>query len=304
MLSTHKGRSEIIAAIPLLLGFQPRESLVVLGRRDVGLYTAACHSLEARDAIALTALAMYRHGIQYSLIVGYSCGDGLAAAIATAYKELTKAEIDVNDILIVLDGRWIGLGDTTPKGHPMPVSGGLASRLANDGYKVRATKHVTTAEVAPVSVHRRTEVSSHLDGLFPYFPENNSTIADDAQRLIDNATSQSYPGYEDTAILVAAAWDSRIRMHAMDAISGTDPPNAHLDLWTWVTRHASGPDIAAPAVLAAAAAHVCARDERAAAFAQAAMTAAIGWPSALLAANVVDAFGKDPGPPDPPPEEN
>ncbi|HEY5050654.1 MAG TPA: DUF4192 domain-containing protein [Acidothermaceae bacterium] len=131
--------ADIIDAVPYLVGFEPHESLVVLSLRGPRSRLGITARIDLPGARSATACArnfvgyLKRDGAARAIIVLYPPSDGisypsvkpLAAALT---KHLTRARIEVSEVLCVCDGRWWSL--QCADAECCPPSGTLIARDA------------------------------------------------------------------------------------------------------------------------------------------------------------------------------
>ena len=131
--------ADIIDAVPYLVGFEPHESLVVLSLRGPRSRLGLTARIDLPGAKSATACArnfvgyLKRDGAARAIIVLYPPSDGilypsvkpLAAALT---KHLTRARIEVCEMLCVCDGGWWSMQCTDAE--YCPPSGTLIARDA------------------------------------------------------------------------------------------------------------------------------------------------------------------------------
>ena len=112
--------ADIIDAVPYLVGFEPHESLVVLSLRGPRSRLGLTARVDLPGAKSATACArnfvgyLKRDGAARAIIVLYPPSDGIShpsvKPLADALtKQLTRARIEVSEVLCVCDGRWWSL---------------------------------------------------------------------------------------------------------------------------------------------------------------------------------------------------
>jgi Domain of unknown function (DUF4192) len=140
--------ADIIDAVPYLVGFEPHESLVVLSLRGPRSRLGLTARIDLPGAKSATACArnfvgyLKRDGAARAIIVLYPPSDGilhpsvkpLAAALT---KHLTRARIEVCEVLCVCDGRWWSL--QCADDECCPPSGTLIARDATSELAVAMT---------------------------------------------------------------------------------------------------------------------------------------------------------------------
>ena len=140
--------ADIIDAVPYLVGFEPHESLVVLSLRGPRSQLGLTARIDLPGAKSASACArnfvgyLKRDGAARAIIVLYPPSDGilhpsvkpLAAALT---KQLTRARIEVCEVLCVCDGRWWSMQCTDAE--CCPPTGSLIARGATSELAVAMT---------------------------------------------------------------------------------------------------------------------------------------------------------------------
>ena len=140
--------ADIIDAVPYLVGFEPHESLVVLSLRGPRSQLGLTARIDLPGAKSASACArnfvgyLKRDGAARAIIVLYPPSDGilhpsvkpLAAALT---KQLTRARIEVSEVLCVCDGRWWSMQCTDAE--CCPPTGSLIARDVTSELAVAMT---------------------------------------------------------------------------------------------------------------------------------------------------------------------
>jgi len=140
--------ADIIDAVPYLVGFEPHESLVVLSLRGPRSRLGLTARVDLPTAKSATACArnfvgyLKRDGAARAIIVLYPPSDGIAhpsvKPLADALiKHLTRARIEVSEVLCVGDGRWWSMQCTDVE--CCPPSGTLIERATTSELAVAMT---------------------------------------------------------------------------------------------------------------------------------------------------------------------
>ncbi len=140
--------ADIIDAVPYLVGFEPHASLVVLSLRGPRSRLGLTARIDLPGAKSATVCArnfvdyLKRDGAARAIIVLYPPSDGIAhpsvKPLADALiKHLTRARIEVCEVLCVCDGRWWSM-QCTDAGC-CPPSGTLIERDATSEFAVAMT---------------------------------------------------------------------------------------------------------------------------------------------------------------------
>jgi len=271
----------ILAVVPHLLGFHPRDSLVMLGigGPHARIRLAFRYDLPdppdeelATDIAAHATTVLARQKLTMAIAVGYGSGEVVTPVVEVVAHALLKAGVNVQDVLRVHGGRyWSYLcGDSDccpPDGVPYDLAGHPASAaLAAAGLTVRADRAELASTIAPVTdaagpmreaVERTREragalidVGAAAAGGDPFLP-----IADAGRRSVKQAITRYRRGGaltddDEIAWLGVTLADLRVRD---DAWARMDPQfhDAHLRLWIDLVRRLPADCVAPPAALLA-----------------------------------------------------
>jgi hypothetical protein len=270
---------ELLAIVPHLVGFVPQASLVVIGTsppRDRVRVTLRYDLPDPQEAdLAAHAAAVLRsQGLTAALAVGYG-SEALVTPVADAlWEAMAVAGIGLRDVLRVQAGRYWSYrcadeACCPAAGTPFdPSDGPHSAALAAAGLEVRADRAAVAAQVAPLggitaeSMRQATRrAEQHAAQLLKKVRKSGRTGA--ARQLIAaeglNAVGTTIATYRaggkfasdyQVAWLTVALRDLRVRD---DAWARMDPAHAeaHLRLWSDVTRRAQPGHVAAPAALLA-----------------------------------------------------
>ncbi|HZV25833.1 MAG TPA: DUF4192 domain-containing protein, partial [Acidothermaceae bacterium] len=140
--------ADIIDAVPYLVGFEPHKSLVVLSLRGPRSRLGLTARVDLPGPRSATACArnfvgyLKRDGAARAIIVLYPPSDGIAypsvKPLADALiKQLTRARIEVSEVLCVCDGRWWSMQCTDAE--CCPPSGTLIARATTSELAVAMT---------------------------------------------------------------------------------------------------------------------------------------------------------------------
>jgi hypothetical protein len=160
--------SDIVEAVPYLLGFQPADSLVVLSLRGERLRLGLTARVDLPPAASAERCAgefvgyLKRDNAARAVVVFYPPSDGPSypsvRPIADAFTKLLKrSRIAVADVLCVSDGRWWSLhctDDECCRPDGTPVSHGTtsvtAATMAVAGQVVLSSRAELEQTIAPV----------------------------------------------------------------------------------------------------------------------------------------------------------
>ena len=267
--------AHLVAVVPYLLGFHPRDSLVVVGRRERSLVFAARQDLPPADtpladldeAARQVAAVVARQSVDSVVLIGYtderSSGAAMAAAVGDALLDLA---VPVSEQLRVADGRfWCYLCTDEdccpPGGRAYETEAGRIREVA--GFEVFADRAALVASVAPVEGAAAeamrvatAEADRRLDELAAGPEAGPGTLLAALGRAGARAVGAAMARYRDGGTIDdgEAAWLTVLLPHApvnQYALEHADAAEWQVALWTSVLRRAR-PELAAmPAVLLA-----------------------------------------------------
>jgi hypothetical protein len=274
---------ELAASIPHLLGFRPRESIVLVslagpGGGRVGLTVRADippeeHARTLAEAVSRSVLTDRPGGVLLAVVSeAPDVGGGLPhrELVRRVVVALAAHAVPVPDVILVRDGRWWsydcphsccapGAGTPLPSGvTELEVAAvatgvvverdrdGLAARIAAPDPPAREAMAAACADIAVECADRILE-------------EGWDAVAEQSWTAILDALVRSRPGApvtrapltdREVARLVWGLRDREVRDRALELALGPDAAAAE-QLWTECTRRAPAPLDAAPATLLA-----------------------------------------------------
>jgi Domain of unknown function (DUF4192) len=274
--------ASLLAVIPGLLGFDPGHSIVVIGTKPASGHVRITLRYDVPDpgrrsaaaALARDAVAVLRaQGITTAVAVGYGTDASVAPVLAALRERAAGAGITMIELLRAENQRYWSYvcadpGCCPPEGTPFDVTRHPAARaLRAVGGRVLASRTELAATVAakggqPGAAMRRATRESlaqlarclnRLDraGLAASAPKLTSVLGEVAVRgAIRRYRAGGSLQAEDAALLTVTLGQTRVRD---DAWSRMEPEHrdAHLRLWTDLTRLARPGYVAAPASLLA-----------------------------------------------------
>lgn len=180
---------EIVSAAPILLGFTPADSLVLICLRDTRLgLTCRIDLADVADdeLISDVTAAVRRNGATSVILIAYGLDRALTEpALVRMRTVILKAGIKVKDDLSVVDGRWFHEGCTEARCCPSqgtPVSDHdeapttMALAAAKGGHL--ASREELVALVAPDRPLLRTAIAAALDAVDPAEVTDENVAAD------------------------------------------------------------------------------------------------------------------------------
>ncbi|MGH3096785.1 MAG: DUF4192 domain-containing protein [Streptosporangiales bacterium] len=272
---------ELVATVPYLVGFRPRDSVVAISLRGqrsrAGLVLRLDLPPESSypDVARLVAAHLARDGAAQAILVVYPTTHGIydrpcGALVDVISSELTERRITVRDALLVHDGRWASYlcddpvccppdgtevveRDDSPVAAAHAVEGRVVlddradlARLleSDDGEDARAVaRALAQAPRASALAPRRTCDRDCLDG---ELDRRNDRWAGTGET---DASDGAMP-VDRVAVLAFALRDPVLRDHAV-ARCLRGEPDAYESLWLELTRRLPAPLDAVPATLLA-----------------------------------------------------
>ena len=272
----------VLAIVPHLLGFVPDKSLVIIG---AGQPRGRIHVTfrfdlpdppdpDATAAIAAQALTLLnRQELTVAIVIGYGPGPLVTPLTDAIRQTMTGTGLELRDVLRVDEGRyWSYLcrepSCCPPEGVPFDTTAHpAAAAMAACGSAVLGDRDALAATIAPVTgsaaeamareTRRAERIAAKLmtSATGTESPGRQRPVIDGGLTAVQAAISTYREGgsiehYGQLAWLALVLTSLRVRD---DAWARMDPGHrdAHLRLWTELTRHAQPGYIAAPASLLA-----------------------------------------------------
>jgi hypothetical protein len=233
---TARSPEDVLAAVPLVLGFVPDESIVMLTFDADHTFHARLdlpHTSRQRRAAAESLVAPAgRHGVRRALFVLYTSSSTAARSCARALVHtFTGHGIDVIDVLRADGTRWFPVSlDRSVRvgpGTPYDVSGHLfTAQAVADGRVTLASRAELAATVAPDPSGVR-DVALAVADLGPGPPCSEQQAREDVMLLVSAGCT---PDPATAARLLVALRQPGVR----DAVlAGLDRPEAERQLPVW-----------------------------------------------------------------------
>ena len=274
--------ASLLAVVPGLLGFEPGNSIVVVGTESPGCAVRVTLRYDVPDPRRPTAAAalaghavsvLAAQGVTTAVVVGYG-SDAAVSPVAAALRERAgEAGVTLTEVLRAEGERYWSYACTDPaccppEGTPYDVTGHPAARaLAAAGGQVLAGREELSASLAPAggqlgAAMRRATSKAHeqvarcvtrldREGMQVTAARLTGALGQVAMRdAIRRYRDGEQVGPEHAAWLTVALRQLRVRD---DAWARMEPEHrsAHLRLWTDLTRLARPGYVAAPAALLA-----------------------------------------------------
>lgn len=259
---TARGPEDLLAAVPVVLGFRPTESVVMLtfdarrsfhARVDLPPPGDPEHDLPAiSDALRLPCLV---HGVGRVAFVAYSADTALVAELAARLRRDFEAlEIGVIDVLRAHGGRWwsvaSGPGAGADPGRPYDdTCHPFAAQAVFDGQVTHGSRDELRETLAPDPVAQQ-RVHGCQEGVGAGGAAEAGWVGEALRRWVE---SRGDPDDAETARLLCAVELEEVRDVALFAVS-RETVRDHLRIWAGVLRRAPAELVPAAAVLTAFAA--------------------------------------------------
>ncbi|TFV62682.1 UNVERIFIED_ORG: DUF4192 domain-containing protein [Bacillus sp. AZ43] len=274
------GAGEFAEALPHLLGFRPRESVVLVGLSGpggrVGLTIRA--DLPAVDDTAALAAALTRKLLTDApdaVLVAVVSEEPDAGPAGLPHRALPHAvvvalaahDVPVREAVLVRSGRWWSYDCPAPccapgAGTPLPSGvSALAAASVAGGVVVASGREALAARIAPWPARARAAMATACAAVGVACAREIDergwdAAAEESWAAVVAALARSRPGASGTlpdAELARVLWalrDRGVRDRALGLALGGDAAAAE-QLWTECTRRAPAPLHAAPATLLA-----------------------------------------------------
>jgi hypothetical protein len=225
-----------------VLGFEPRESVVMLTFGGLETFHARVDLPPPRDAVPVARLLVepaVRHRVARVLLVLYCAAGPAHDAVVRALRRLLgRAGIDVVEVLRVHEGRWYVAGGP-PGGAPYDVGRHrFRAQAVVDGLVV----HGSREELAGLLVPRPEAVAATRAAALSAVPAPADEIAD----LVGLRLDAGAFGTVELARVLLGLRDVEARDAAWSAITRATSP-AHVRLWTDAVQRSPDHLVAAPA---------------------------------------------------------
>lgn len=238
---TFRTPEDVLAAVPVLLGFEPSESVVMLtfgGRETFHARVDLPPPEEIDEAVGLLLDPALAHGVERVLFVVYSTGLSHAGEVLERLGlAFTAAGVRVVNALRVDGARWFLPGSPGVPydvgAHPFRVRSVVDGQVVSASREELAARLAPTAGVAEVDQARArvvaydaTEVVATIWRALPRGRFDRDDLAGVLQGMCDRAVRD-------------AAWGSMTRHEASD----------HVALWTDAVQRAPDDLVGAPAAV-------------------------------------------------------
>ncbi|WP_028644577.1 DUF4192 domain-containing protein [Nocardioides sp. URHA0020] len=253
---TARTPEDLLAVVPVVLGFEPTESMVMLTFGGDRPFHARVDLPDAVDDVAemaaLLAEPARHHGVRRAFLIAYSDRDRFAdRALQATAQSLRLHGVEVIDGLLTDGRRWRpvpGRPGVPLDGVPYDLSAHpFAAQAVYDGRVVHASRDRLAETVAaqPDLVARVVPALAALTGEPLPALEEGRWARELVERHVGRGTS---PADAEVARLLRGMLDLRVRDAAWSSLTRTRA-REHTAFWTDVVRRAPDPLVAAPAAL-------------------------------------------------------
>ncbi|MDN4173120.1 DUF4192 domain-containing protein [Nocardioides sp. SOB77] len=259
---TARTPEDLLAAVPVVLGFRPRESIVLLTFGAVRPFHARVDLPATQTEADSTAQQLLepalRHGVRSVAVLVFTGNDRAGARAGRAVvRAFTRAGIDVVDAIRAHEGRWYVAsgprGDVPLRGVPYDVSAHpFAAQAVLEGRVTHDSREDLAASLAP----RPAAVRAVLEAVVA-MPGGESSpqvegrwVAALVARHVEEGTS---PTDDEVARLVVGTLDVPVRDAAW-GLMAREGADRHVRFWVDVVRRTPDAFLADPAALLAFAA--------------------------------------------------
>ena len=258
---TARRPEDLLAAVPVVLGFRPRDSLVLLTfdaarcfHARVDLPPPDVLGAVLGDLVDALLRPCVEHAVGRVVLVSYSDDATLSATVATALRAaFDRAGIGVIDVLRADAGCWwrVPAGSGGVEGRPAPFddeSHPFAAQAVFEGRVTHASREDLRATVAPLpaAVARVAALQAAMTSA----PADAGWVGDLVARCV---AVGAVPDDAEAARALHAVVRVEVRDAALYAVS-RESANAHLQVWADLVRRAPAsqvPDTAAVAAFCA-----------------------------------------------------
>ncbi len=243
---TARTPEDVLAVVPVVLGFEPSDSVAMLTLGGVETFHARVDlppPEEVDEAVGQLLGPALQHRVTHVVFVVYGDGPGVRAVLRRLRRAFGRAGIEVVEALRVHDGRWFAPGrpGAPPTGVPFDVGGHLfRAQAVADGIVVHGSRAELEAGLRP-SPAAVDEVARALRRAVPSPP---GEIAD----LVDIRLEAGRFTPVELARVLLGLLEVTGRDAAWAAISRDDAMR-HMRLWTDAVQRAPDDLVAAPAAV-------------------------------------------------------
>ncbi|MFC0532951.1 DUF4192 domain-containing protein [Phytohabitans kaempferiae] len=267
---------DLIAAIPFLLGFHPRDSVVVVGLRARQVVFAARGDLgEPPGFVEYVTSVVMRQDVDTAAVVGYGTDERAREPVTAIRAALERHGVGVLDVLRVAGGRYWSYacgrdGCCPPDGTPYDaVASPIAAAATHAGQVALPDRDTLVRQIEPVGGRMREAMrqatdraTERLAGMLVTSPPGDLLGRRLLRRLGVAAVRESMRRHREGGQLTddEVAWLTVLLVHLPIRDYAWERVGAeewHLELWIDVLRRVESHLVPAPACLLAFAAWRC-----------------------------------------------
>jgi hypothetical protein len=258
-----KNPTDLLAAVPYMLGFHPADSVVVLGlRRDALVFQLRGDLPESHEVGRFAdyyAHLVYRQRVDAALLVGYGEGAAVTPVLLATAKALGRRRIPIPEMLRACGGRfWSYVCPwprcCPPEGRPYDVSSSpIAAQATVSGCVALPSRTALERRLEPIAGQAREllreatrRAADRLAGLLDS-PPGVDALVPTGCAAVDAALSRHRGGGrlddDELAWLSVVLGHPPVRDYAWESVGGN--LGLHVSLWADVLRRAE-PELAAP----------------------------------------------------------
>ncbi len=265
-MTTITNPTDLLSAIPFLIGYQPTDSIVLIALEDEAISLALRIDFPTDvDASAAKDLVKRFGATKEALMISYIPDNCLDAnrVLEPLIEQLGEAEINIRESIIVVAGRWRSLVCADPKccpieGSPMPEL--TESRVAVEEISKGKLMPFTSLTAMEESLRSEPDPSitnaTISTGPIDYSVDPTFEQREGANFLLDflNDFRADRICRDKTlvGVVLSRLRDLQVRDFAL-GIMNNDESDLYFDAWRWLMKVAPSGYIAAPATLFAVA---------------------------------------------------
>jgi hypothetical protein len=256
--------ADVIAAIPYLVGFHPRDSVVILGFGGSGdAYAVRLDLTAAGVLIEHVSGLVARRGSPHVVVAGYGSGEQVTPVVDRVRRALARHGVEPRDVLRVEDRRFWSYLCSEPGCCPvegLPVGEGpVAADAVAAGLSALPDRADLVRSVEPVGGARMRRATERAERRLAGWADEDAAgrMAAEGVRLVQmilrRAAAGPPPSDEEVAWLGVLMVSLRVRDEAWVRMREGEI-DTHIRLWRDVLRRVREPYAPAPACLLAFAA--------------------------------------------------
>ena len=262
--------SELVAALPFLLGYHPHDSVALIGRRGSDLDFGACFDLPpagldedtARSAAQEVAIGVVRQEPEAVVLVGYGTRRRVTPAVLRVAEALRAVGVRIDDAIRVHEGRWWSYLCEQPRCCPpegnrcLPSDSVIAAEATFLGQVALPSRRDLVAQVAAVEGPARAAMVAATEAARRRFGElltgdrDTKRIRQAGRAAVRGAEKRYRSGSaltdDETAWLGVLLADTAVEDYALDRCGRQE---WRVRLWTDVLRRVEPVYVPAPACL-------------------------------------------------------